>query len=74
MMTIIYPTFTAVDSSAISDVAYFDGDVWVKYKSGCTYKYKFVPVEVYEQFMSAESKGKFLNAVIKPNYDYDYVR
>ena len=34
------------------------------------YEYYAVPVEVWEAFQAAESKGKFFHAEIKDGYDY----
>jgi hypothetical protein len=34
-----------------------------------TYKYKDVPPDVFEAFMTAESKGKFFNHYIRNEYE-----
>ncbi len=37
------------------------------------YQYYNVPQFIYEEMMLSKSKGKFLNATIKPNYPSDKV-
>lgn len=60
-----------VESSTINKIGYADdGDLVVEFASGTMYTYHNVPVSVFEEFKKAESKGKFLNAMIKGNYDY----
>jgi hypothetical protein len=43
----------------------------VNFISGKVYAYKNVPEKVYRTMRSATSKGRFLNFVIKPNYEYE---
>ena len=40
----------------------------VEFKSGGTYQYYNVPESVYHDFMSSDSKGKFLHVYIKNSY------
>ena len=42
----------------------------VRYVGGATYDYVGVSAPVFEAFEEAESKGRFINFVIKPNYPY----
>ena len=42
----------------------------VEFNSGSVYQYFDVPQGVYDAFMSAESKGGFLNSDIKGVYRY----
>ena len=42
----------------------------VVYTSGAVYDYIGVEEYVYEQMKQAESKGAFLNMVIKPKYPF----
>jgi hypothetical protein len=60
-----------VTSSAVSAIGY-DKDqriLIVRFNSGNTgYVYVNVPETVFKEFMQCESKGKYLNKVIKPNY------
>lgn len=59
-------------SSAVAAAGYdADGNVLrVRYVGGATYDYLGVPGPVFEAFELAESKGRFVNLVIKPNYPY----
>lgn len=42
----------------------------VVFVSGVKYVYKNVPENIYKEFISADSKGRFLNAIIKPAYPF----
>jgi len=59
-----------VDSSFITDVAYFKplGMFELKLKNGSKYSYANVPEGIFKEFMKSESKGQFFNNVIKPFY------
>lgn len=43
----------------------------IVYVSGAVYDYYDVPLEVYEEFRTAFSKGIFLNQKIKPFYAFE---
>jgi hypothetical protein len=61
-----------VTSSTISSV-YYDPrtqTLEVEFHSGAVYQYFDVPQSVYDAFMSAESKGVFLNSNIKGVYRF----
>lgn len=67
------PIRTSLESSSIAEITYKPdtGLLEVRYRrTGRTYDYFDVPKEIYEALMNADSKGAFLNQVIKPNYDY----
>ena len=72
----LLPEMKNVDSSNIAAIGYDRelSELFVQYKNGMTYKYKEVPANIYERFLKAESKGKFMNEEVKPFYDYDYLR
>ena len=58
------------DSSFISGYVYNDS-VWVftiQFRNGPTKAYQEVEPEVYEDFLAAESKGKWFNATMKHKY------
>ena len=63
----------ALDSSWLKDAIYENGGIIVTLKNGMKYFYENVPKSVYDSFMSADSKGIFLNKEIKPNYSYKQV-
>ncbi len=59
-----------VASSTILSIGY-DGPaetLEVEFKSGGIYQYYNVPEYIYQEFMAADSKGKFLHVYIKPAY------
>ncbi len=45
----------------------------VEFLSGWVYQYYGVPVHIYEEFLQASSKGRFLNQYIKDSYPYSRV-
>jgi hypothetical protein len=56
-----------VESSAVGRIGY-DAEAeeaFVEYLDGGLYAYEGVPAEVFEELANAESKGTFVNAVIK---------
>ncbi len=63
---------TPVDSSNIAAVGYEDTTMILEvlFHNGTIYQYFDVPRTVYEELMSADSKGTFLNTNVKNNYRY----
>lgn len=59
-----------VQSSNIRRIGWDSEGLVVEYLAGTQYRYKKVPKEIYEQFLSAESKGRFMNEFIKNKYEY----
>jgi len=64
-----------VESSNIDQVGYDaeSQELRVKFNSGAEYKYSNVPGPVFADFLDADSAGKFLNASIKGQYEYERV-
>lgn len=59
-----------VHSTNIGGYIYLGGThLVIAFTSGAYYRYDNVPQQVVEDFVSAQSKGKFLNQHIKPAYD-----
>jgi hypothetical protein len=61
-----------VVSSNIGAIGY-DGvtrELHVQFKSGRTYKYSNVPLDVYDAFLAAESKGKYFAANVRGKYEF----
>jgi hypothetical protein len=61
------PRMHTVESSAVARIGY-DAEAeeaYVEYLGGDLYAYEGVPVDVFEELAAAESKGTFVNAVIK---------
>lgn len=43
--------------------------MYVQFKNGVTYKYKDVPHELYDEFLTSPSKGGFIHQRIKSNFE-----
>lgn len=65
--------YRQVESTNIDKVGYLNEDLYVKFKTGATYRYKNVPKNIYEDFLAAESKGRFMNELKKNKYEYERV-
>jgi hypothetical protein len=67
------PEMIFVDSSNVEAIGY-DAEaqeLHVQFvRSGETYVYYSVEEWVFQELMQADSKGSYLNARIKPNYQY----
>jgi KTSC domain-containing protein len=61
------PRMHPVESTAVASIGYDieAEEAYVKYLDGDLYAYEGVPAEVFEELADAESKGTFVNAVIK---------
>lgn len=66
------PTMKAVESSVIEAIWWNPktATLHVKFLSGSYYIYYNVSKYRYYRFKNAESKGRYFNAYIKPNYNY----
>ncbi|OJV54110.1 MAG: hypothetical protein BGO31_12180 [Bacteroidetes bacterium 43-16] len=42
----------------------------ITFVSGAVYLYKDLPLQVFEQFIQARSKGSFFNKYIKPKFPF----
>lgn len=60
-----------VRSSVIKVLAYNEilKTLIIYFENGTHYKYKHVPIHVYNQFLVAKSKGSFYNDYIKGHFD-----
>jgi len=64
---------TPFASSSIASITYDpdDGLLEIEFRrTGHIYDYFGVPRDIYRALMDAESKGTFVNRVLKPNFDY----
>lgn len=63
------------NSTQISETAWDkdSGTLSVTFKTGATYEYFNVPEGVWADMLTAESVGKYLNAVVKGNYEFEKV-
>ena len=61
------PKMLPVESSAVARIGYDaeSEEAYVEYLGGGLYAYEGVPPDVFEELAEAESKGTFVNAVIK---------
>jgi hypothetical protein len=61
------PKMHPVESRAVARIGYDAeaGEAYVEYHGGGLYAYEGVPTGVFEELANAESKGTFVNAVIK---------
>jgi hypothetical protein len=64
------PEMQPVVSEAIASIGYDEEaeEVYVEFNSGRTYVYMQVPRPTWQDFETADSKGGFVNSVLKPNY------
>lgn len=65
--------WTNVDSSNVNRIAYEENSqtLCVEFNNGGLYVYRHVDMEVYVDFVHADSVGKYLNSAIKPYYEYE---
>ena len=66
----VFGNWTPVVSSNVAAYRYNPGThvLQVRFTSGRVYGYKGVPQNIVDEFDTAESKGKYLNASIKHSY------
>lgn len=63
--------FINVESSNIAAIAWEDDEtLFVRYHNGNIYYFEDVPETVYQEFLAAESKGRYMNSHIKNVYSY----
>ncbi|GAA4166983.1 hypothetical protein GCM10022217_41570 [Chryseobacterium ginsenosidimutans] len=63
-------------SSVINNYKYFPETEILRiiYQSGAVYDYLKVPQETFDRFKTVQSKGRFLNYVIKPKFKYTKIK
>ena len=63
------------ESSSIAAFAYEVEDLalYVRFKTGRTYRYSGVPASVFSAFSRADSKGTFFNAQVQGRYPYSQI-
>lgn len=59
-----------VESTNLRKVGYENGSLFLEYSSGALYQYDEVPKNLYEELLTSESKGKFVNACVKGKYKF----
>lgn len=68
------PDMTFVDSTNIEAIGYDSDSMELHIRflnTGATYIYSNVPEAVFEELMSADSKGSYFNRNIKPTYKFE---
>ena len=72
LKTVDVPVSGAPKPSGIIRLGYNDDDstLEVSFQSGSTYQYADVPIEVFEGFVNAPSKGKYFHANVRDSYQY----
>jgi hypothetical protein len=63
---------TTVESTTLAAIGYDDagGILQLEFRSGAVYRYFGVPAAVPEGLLSAPSKGKYFNRVIRGHFPY----
>ena len=73
-VSIVYPAVRKLPggSTAISDYAYDKErrELYIRFRGGAAYTYRNVAQEDYAGLEETDSKGKFVNQVIKPKYEF----
>jgi hypothetical protein len=66
----------AVESSLFTSVAYRSDvrQLYLRFRDGDIYRYFDFPVQVYEAFLAAESKGRYFGRHIRNAFRYEQVR
>jgi hypothetical protein len=61
-----------IESEAIDEIAYDEerSIMFVRFAHGGSYRYFDVPKRVYEDFLAAESHGRFFHDHIRDRYSY----
>ncbi len=70
------PAWVRVTSSDIDAVAYdsIGKRLRIRFRSGAIYEYDGVPPVVYDEFLTARSKGGYFSEYVRPEYPYRRVR
>jgi hypothetical protein len=67
-------TWTALESKMLSVAAYEDSKriLYLRFRNtGEVYRYFEFPAAVYQDFLSAESRGRFFRSRIRDNFRYE---
>jgi hypothetical protein len=64
------PEMSPVESSWVAAIGYEENkrEVHVALLDGASYAYESVTPDVWQLFLAADSKGTFVNEVLKPDY------
>jgi hypothetical protein len=69
-------TWMAVESSALQAAAYAEGQalLYLLFGSGEVYRYFDVPQWQYQEFLAADSKGRYFGRNIRGRFRYERMR
>jgi len=62
----------SIDSSSLASIGYSPEQhiLEAEFRRGDVYRFFMVPREVYDQLLSAESKGRYFNSFIKGRFPF----
>jgi len=66
---------TTIPSTSLASAGY-DRETLVlelEFRGGAIYRYRLVPSSVYRDLLAADSKGRFFNRFIRPNFASEFV-
>jgi KTSC domain len=68
--------WASVDSSVFEAAAYVHSDrlLYLKFRSGDIYRYFDFPPAQYDEFLAADSKGRYFADSIRDRYRYEQLR
>ena len=68
--------WTAVESSALQAAAYAADRalLYLLFRSGAVYRYFDVPQWQYQEFLTADSKGRYFGRNIRGRFEYERMR
>lgn len=63
------------NSTCVADVSYnpITREMTIAFQQRGTYKYSDVPLDVYVDFETSGSRGKYFNYYIRPTYSYERI-
>jgi hypothetical protein len=63
---------TPIESTAVTSIGYdcAERHLEIRFKNGGVYEYLDVPADVYCQFLTAVSKGRYFNETIRERFAY----
>lgn len=61
------------ESSLLSSAEWCEGDLTIEFKGGQRYKYENVSLEEFDNFVNAESGGKYFSAEIRGKYETEKI-
>lgn len=64
------PTLTPVTSSNVKAIGYDNGALFVEFHGSGTYRYDKVPRELFDEFLAAESAGRFFAANVRGKFGH----